>query len=63
MDRKYLSSWVDDNRDLLIAFLQDLLRIPSVTGEEAAIQSFLADYLGREGFEVDVFVPSLDELK
>ena len=63
MDSKHLSSWVDDNRDLLISFLQDILRIPSVTGDEAAIQSFLADYLDREGFQVDVFVPSLDELK
>lgn len=63
MDRKYLSSWIDNNRDLLIAFLQDIIQIPSVTGDEEPIQAFLADYLQKEGFEVDVFVPSLDELK
>lgn len=58
-----LSNWIDQNSDRLIRFLQDIVRIPSVTGDEEAIQLFLKDYLEKMDLSVDMFVPSLDELK
>lgn len=46
-------SWEEE-----IAFLQQLGRFPSVLGKEAAIQRYIAEYLGNElGLEVDVFTP------
>jgi len=38
---------IDDSRDRAISFLRQMIAIPSVTGDEAKIQKFLADYMGR----------------
>lgn len=46
----------------MIRFLQEILRIPSVTGDEARIQEFISDYTEQMGQQVDVFVPDLTEL-
>lgn len=59
---KKIEQWIDENEDSLIGFLQTILRIPSVTGNEASIQEFMADYAGSLGGEIDKFVPSLEEL-
>lgn len=58
-----VEQWISRNREEMILFLQTLLRIPSVTGNEAAIQDFLANYAKDMGAEVDKFVPDLEELK
>ena len=42
---------VDANRDKAIAFLQQMIAIPSVTGDEAPIQKFLADYMAKIGLD------------
>ncbi len=56
--------WIDENEDSIIEFLQTILRIPSVTGNETEIQDFLSDYLSNDmGLIVDKFVPSLEELR
>ncbi len=55
--------WIEENQDLLIAFLQKILRIPSVTGNESPMQEFLSQYTEELGARVDRFVPSLEELK
>ena len=55
--------WIDDHRDEVVAFLQDLIRIPSVTGDEGAIQEFLADRLRPMGLTVDVWEPDWAALK
>jgi len=55
---------VDKNRDELIGFLRKLVSIPSVTGNEYEIQSYIADFLkDRLGIKVDVWEPDLEELK
>ncbi|MEA5058808.1 MAG: ArgE/DapE family deacylase [Candidatus Pelethousia sp.] len=46
-----------------IHFLQDILRIPSVTGNEGPIQEFIGAHLTRLGLAVDSFVPALDALR
>ena len=55
--------WLDENKEEQISFLQQLIRIPSVTGDEGPIQAYLSEYLKKLGLEVDCFVPSLEELK
>ncbi|HLL99235.1 MAG TPA: M20 family metallopeptidase [Rubrobacteraceae bacterium] len=57
--RKLLGEvWTRIDRDELLRFVQELVRIPSVyrpeerDGNEARVARFLVDYLEREGFEV-----------
>jgi succinyl-diaminopimelate desuccinylase len=57
--RKLLEEvWRRIDREELVRFVQELVRIPSVyrpeeaEGNEERIAGFVADYLGREGFEV-----------
>lgn len=63
MVKQAIFDWIDDHREQMVSFLQDIVRIPSVTGDEAEIQAFIADYLQKMGCDVDMFVPSVDELK
>jgi acetylornithine deacetylase len=55
--------WIDDHRDELVGFLQTLVRIPSVTGEEKAIQQYIAAELEAMGLAVDVWEPDWESLK
>jgi acetylornithine deacetylase len=48
---------IDHDRDEIIAFEQELIRRPSETGNEKACQEFLADWLRRAGYTLDVFTP------
>ena len=41
--RKKILDTVDANRDKAIEFLQDIVTIPSVTGDEGKIQAFLSN--------------------
>lgn len=63
MSHNIIDAYLDGQEDRMISFLQEILRIPSVTGEEAAIQEFMSRYTATMGQTVDVFVPSLEELK
>ena len=44
-------------------FLQQMVSIPSVTGDEGKIQKFLAEYLGKMGLEVDMWESDWEQLK
>ncbi|MGV6875708.1 ArgE/DapE family deacylase [Pseudochelatococcus sp. B33] len=61
--RKALIDSIEVNRDKAVAFLQKMISIPSVTGDEAAIQAFLADYLNGLGLDVDVWETDWEKLK
>src|SRR5262249_42634673 len=62
--RKKILDTIDANRDKAIKFLQDIVAIPSVTGDEGKIQAFLANYLKKNvGLEVDMWESNWDELK
>jgi len=61
--RKQGLEWIDKNRNAIVGFLQDLIRIPSVTGEEGPIQQFIAGRLKEMGLAVDVFEPDLSALR
>lgn len=61
--RQRINQWVERNRATIVGFLQDLVRVPSVTGEEGPIQQLIAGRLGAMGLAVDVFEPSLEALR
>lgn len=54
---------VNQNKDESIRFLQKMISIPSVTGDEGTIQAFLIDYLLEMGLELDSWETNWDELK
>src|SRR5499426_842914 len=54
---------IDDSSEKAISFLQQMIAIPSVTGDEAKIQKFLADYMTKIGLDVDVWETDWAELK
>lgn len=62
-DIETVTNWIDQNTESLISFLQDIIRIPSVTGNEGPIQHFLEEYIADIGLEVDSFVPDMNVLK
>lgn len=59
---KKIIEYIDNNRENFISFLQKLIRIPSLTGEEKEAQVFLADELKKQGYDVELFEPDVKEL-
>jgi len=54
---------VGDRRDEVIAFLQKLIRVNSITGNEAEIQQLIAETFRGMGLTVDEFEPDLESLR
>lgn len=61
--RNRILNTVDAGRDKAIKFLQEMVTIPSVTGDEGRIQSFLFNYLNELGLEVDMWESDWEALK
>lgn len=61
--RNRILNTVDAGRDKAIQFLQEIVAIPSVTGDEGRIQTFLFDYLKTLGLEVDMWESDWQGLK
>lgn len=61
--RKKILDTIDQNRDKAIKFLQEMIKIPSVTGDEAKIQNFLSKYMARLGLDVDMWESDWEALK
>jgi acetylornithine deacetylase len=61
--RQNLLNLIDDRRDAAISFLQQMIAIPSVTGDEAAIQKFLSQYMTGIGLDVDMWETDWEALK
>ena len=61
--RQRLLRHIDDRQEAAISFLQQMIAIPSVTGDEAAIQKFLAQYMSGIGLEVDMWETDWEALK
>ncbi len=53
---------VDGKREDLVGLIQELVRVPSVTGEEAAVQAVVAAHMRGAGLETDVWEPDPAEL-
>ena len=62
-NHKKILDKVDASRDQAIGFLQKMVAIPSVTGDEAAIQRFLSDYMKQIGLEVDLWETDWEALR
>jgi acetylornithine deacetylase len=55
--------WIDREKNQIVEFLRDLIKFPSVTGEEGEIQKFIHSKLKKMGLTVDVWEPDLTILK
>lgn len=54
---------IEREREEILGFLQRLISIPSVTGNEGEIQEFIAGKIGRMGLTLDVWEPDISDLK
>ena len=54
---------IDRRKGEIVQFLKELVSYPSVTGDEKAIQGFIAERLKKMGLEVDMWEPDHEELK
>lgn len=54
---------IEKNREETVGLLQNLISIPSITGEEKEIQQFIAERLNTMSLSVDVWEPDINELK
>ena len=61
--RQSLLDLIEANRGRAVEFLQALIAIPSVTGDEAAVQQFLAAHLQTMGLALDVWETDWEALK
>lgn len=54
---------IERDREEILGFLQKLISIPSVTGNEKDIQEFIGRKLDDMGLSLDVWEPDINELK
>lgn len=62
IDLERLRAAVDRRWDEQVAFLQEIVRIPSVTGNEEAVQRAIAARMSSLGFATDVWEPDVAAL-
>jgi acetylornithine deacetylase len=62
-NREKILAEIDAGKEGAIAFLQRMVSIPSVTGDEAAIQKYLSDHMKSIGLSVDTWETNWEELK
>jgi len=53
---------VEDRRDEAVGLLQELVRVPSVTGDEGAVQEVVERAMGERGLSVDVWEATPEEI-
>jgi acetylornithine deacetylase len=62
-NRAKILAEIDANKEGATAFLQKMVSIPSVTGDEAAIQKFVSAHMKSIGLSVDMWETNWEELK
>ncbi|MEW6523696.1 MAG: ArgE/DapE family deacylase [Bacillota bacterium] len=55
--------WLDDSGDDLVQSVQELVRIPSVVGDEGRAQRYMAGLLSAAGLRVEEFEADYDQIK
>jgi acetylornithine deacetylase len=55
--------WIWDNKDVLVRLIQDLVRIPSVSGDEGEIQKFIHEKLKELGLNPKFIYPDVETLR
>jgi acetylornithine deacetylase len=58
-----LKHQLESQTNSAISFLQDLVRIPSITGQERSVQDHLKEELINMGLEIDAWEPTREELE
>ena len=53
---------VEERRDEAVGLLQELVRVPSVTGDEGEVQKVVERAMGERGLEVDVWEATPEEV-
>ena len=61
-DRAKILSFIDENKDSIISDLKELVRKPSLTGEELCGQEWIIKKWGNMGLSLDVWEPDVEEL-
>lgn len=56
-------TWIRNNQDKLVKFIQDLVRIPSVSGEEGEIQKFIYKKLTELNLKPEYIYPDIETLR
>ncbi len=54
---------VDTRKDEIVEFCRNLIRIPSVTGDEEKVQEFVARHLKKMALETRVWEPNISKMK
>ena len=64
MDRieSQIVQYIDGHKESYIAFLQDLVRIPSITGYEKDAQEFVRKKIEEFGVETEFLEPDLKKM-
>lgn len=57
-----ISAAVEAERETIAGLIQELVRIPSVTGDEGAVQEVVATRMREQGLETDIWEPDPAEL-
>ena len=57
-----VTEWIDQQRGAILDFLRQLVAIPSVTGSELEVQTFISRKLEGMGLHVDRWEPDIEEL-
>ncbi|KKM10102.1 hypothetical protein SY88_15800 [Clostridiales bacterium PH28_bin88] len=63
MVEKRLLEIIDSREQEIITMVQELVRRPSLVGQEKAAQEYVAEKLNKLGFTVDMWEPDKEELK
>ncbi len=56
-------TWIRNNQDKLVKFIQDLVRIPSISGEEGEIQKFIYKKLTELELNPEFIHPDIEALR
>lgn len=62
MSKEKIASWIDEHREEIISEFKELIRLPSLTGEEKVGQDFIIEKMKDMGMEIDIWEPDIKEL-
>lgn len=60
--KEIIFKWIDDNRDKILSDFKELVKIPTLTGEEKDGQTFMAAEFEKMGLKTDTWQPDIKEL-
>jgi acetylornithine deacetylase len=62
-EQSVVLNWIQNHEESLIKLIQELVRIPSVSGHESDVQSFLFQKLTDMGLQPKLVYPDVDQLR